>query len=79
MQSVPGLAGKFQLHRLRFLLNLATASLAQHQLEYVPYKQVLGLYWSWKRLGSPGMFTRIACCEFDRLKVLMLAAACMCC
>ena len=77
MQSVPGLAGKLHLPRPTFLLNLATASSVQHQPEYVPYKQVLGLYWSWKRIGSPGMFTRIACCEFDRLKVLMPAAACI--
>ncbi|KAL0019516.1 hypothetical protein WJX77_002120 [Trebouxia sp. C0004] len=30
--------------------------------------QVLGLFWSWKKIGSPGMFTRIACCEMDKLK-----------
>ena len=59
------------------LLILATASTTQSQPGYVPFKQVLGLYWSWKKVGSPGMFTRIACCEFDRLKVLMPAAACM--
>ncbi|KAL0028761.1 hypothetical protein WJX79_007135 [Trebouxia sp. C0005] len=30
--------------------------------------QVLGQFWSWKKIGSPGMFTRIACCEMGKLK-----------
>lgn len=31
--------------------------------------QMLGLYWSWQKIGSPGMFTRIACCDMKHLKV----------
>ncbi|KAL0027884.1 hypothetical protein WJX79_000247 [Trebouxia sp. C0005] len=30
--------------------------------------QVLGLYWSWRQVGSPGMFTRIACCNIETLE-----------
>ena len=32
-------------------------------------EQVLGQFWSWKKVGSPGMFSRIACCDMDTLKV----------
>ncbi len=34
--------------------------------------QVLGLYWSWRQVGSPGMFTRIACCNIETLEVRVL-------
>ena len=30
---------------------------------------MLGLYWSWQEIGSPGMFTRVACCDMKHLKV----------
>ena len=43
-----------------------------HSLLLVFY-QVLGLYWSWRQVGSPGMFTRIACCNIETLEVRVLS------
>ena len=53
---------------------MLTASLVAQCHSLLPLSdQVLGLYWSWRQVGSPGMFTRIACCNIETLEVCVLS------